>query len=159
MNFSSTAEQSQGAAASIHRKSVKVYNSKVLANWKKAVNTIIFKKIIKKYAPILIELGVELDSDSDDGDDDEEKENEREEKENEAKKVAKDLLLNRSKTTKPSINTPNIKKKPTTQLPDINNNKNKRVQTQFAPNTFTNNNNKSSKSAPKTAQGKPHSTI
>lgn len=46
-----------------------VYDAKIVGIWKRAINTIIFKKIIKQYAPILIELGVDLDSDSEDDDD------------------------------------------------------------------------------------------
>ena len=49
----------------------KVYEPKIVALWKKAVNTIIFKKTIKKYAPILLDLGVELDMDELEDDDDE----------------------------------------------------------------------------------------
>jgi hypothetical protein len=47
----------------------KAYEPKVVALWKKAVNTIIFKRIIKKYAPILLDLGVELDMDEFEDDD------------------------------------------------------------------------------------------
>ncbi len=65
---------------SLSKKAEHVYDAKVLGMWKKAVNTIIFKRIIKQYAPILIELGVDLDSDSDEDDEDDDEDDDESEK-------------------------------------------------------------------------------
>ena len=69
-NRETSSSQSQ-RQTEIETKNEHVYDPKILGIWKKAVNTIIFKRIIKQYAPILIELGVDLDSDSDEDEDEE----------------------------------------------------------------------------------------